>query len=116
MRMGNGSACALSAGQNQWRHFVSPTNSLVKNRSRRWDWVTNNFPDGIFSRPRLARFALRNIAPAFKSQRETNNCLTPSANSLRSLSRRWDLNPRPTLYESVALPLSYFGRIASGEN
>lgn len=26
------------------------------------------------------------------------------------LSRRWDLNPRPTAYEAVALPLSYFGK------
>ncbi len=25
------------------------------------------------------------------------------------LSRRWDSNPRPTVYETVALPLSYFG-------
>ncbi len=25
------------------------------------------------------------------------------------MSQRWELNPRPTLYESVALPLSYFG-------
>jgi len=25
-------------------------------------------------------------------------------------SRRWGLNPRPTDYESVALPLSYSGR------
>src|SRR5439155_3755358 len=24
-------------------------------------------------------------------------------------SRRWDSNPRPTVYETVALPLSYFG-------
>ena len=27
------------------------------------------------------------------------------------LSRRWDLNPRPTVYKTVALPLSYFGKI-----
>lgn len=26
-------------------------------------------------------------------------------------SRRWDLNPRPTVYKTVALPLSYFGKI-----
>ena len=28
-------------------------------------------------------------------------------------SRRWDSNPRPTVYETVALPLSYFGPIAA---
>ena len=27
-------------------------------------------------------------------------------------SRRWGLNPRPPLYESGALPLSYFGLVA----
>src|SRR5436190_23166801 len=29
-------------------------------------------------------------------------------------SRRWDSNPRPTVYETVALPLSYFGPIQAG--
>ncbi len=29
----------------------------------------------------------------------------------RSLSRREELNPRPTVYETVALPLSYAGII-----
>ena len=32
-------------------------------------------------------------------------------NSIRLIwSRRWELNPRPTDYESVALPLSYAGK------
>jgi hypothetical protein len=26
-----------------------------------------------------------------------------------NVSQKWELNPRPTLYESVALPLSYSG-------
>src|ERR1051326_2024351 len=30
------------------------------------------------------------------------------------LSREWDLNPRPTVYETVALPLSYLGKNSSG--
>ncbi len=29
--------------------------------------------------------------------------------SLEKLSRQGDLNPRPTVYETVALPLSYVG-------
>ena len=29
--------------------------------------------------------------------------------ALKVWSRRWDSNPRPTVYETVALPLSYFG-------
>src|SRR5690606_28587082 len=29
-------------------------------------------------------------------------------------SRRWDSNPRPPVYETVALPLSYFGPDAGG--
>jgi hypothetical protein len=29
-------------------------------------------------------------------------------------SRRWDSNPRPTVYETVALPLSYFGPREAG--
>ncbi len=29
-------------------------------------------------------------------------------------SRRWDSNPRPTVYETVALPLSYFGPAGPG--
>jgi hypothetical protein len=37
------------------------------------------------------------------------------------MSREWDLNPRPTRYECVALPLSYLGDLrvefsAFGEN
>src|SRR6266571_4411124 len=31
-------------------------------------------------------------------------------------SRRWDSNPRPTVYETVALPLSYFGSIEAGRS
>ena len=27
------------------------------------------------------------------------------------ISREWDLNPRPTVYKTVALPLSYFGTL-----
>ena len=37
----------------------------------------------------------------------------PGTSALRtphhSWSRWWDLNPRPLLYESIALPLSYIG-------
>jgi hypothetical protein len=29
-------------------------------------------------------------------------------------SRRWDSNPRPSVYETDALPLSYFGTRAEG--
>ena len=36
-------------------------------------------------------------------------CLPPTNQESPSASRRWDLNPRPTRYECVALPLSYFG-------
>ena len=28
---------------------------------------------------------------------------------LDNLSRRWESNPRPTVYETAALPLSHFG-------
>jgi hypothetical protein len=33
---------------------------------------------------------------------------------LKKWSRRWDSNPRPTVYETVALPLSYFGLPVAG--
>src|SRR5262245_25361796 len=33
----------------------------------------------------------------------------------REWSQRWGLNPRPTVYETVALPLSYFGLSARQE-
>jgi hypothetical protein len=44
-----------------------------------------------------------------------------SANALnsrlkeKSISRRWELNPQPPLYESGALPLSYFGENSDGK-
>ena|GEM_PF-3636300 len=31
--------------------------------------------------------------------------------NINKWSRKWDLNPRPTVYKTVALPLSYFGLI-----
>src|SRR3990172_11267591 len=34
--------------------------------------------------------------------------------SVGGWSRRRDSNPRPTVYETVALPLSYFGTVANG--
>src|SRR3989304_216292 len=34
--------------------------------------------------------------------------------SVREWSRRRDSNPRPTVYETGALPLSYFGTVANG--
>jgi hypothetical protein len=37
-----------------------------------------------------------------------------SVMSSRCWSRRWDSNPRPTVYETVALPLSYFGPVREG--
>jgi hypothetical protein len=33
----------------------------------------------------------------------------PYPAGIGSMSRRWELNPQPPLYESGALPLSYFG-------
>lgn len=35
------------------------------------------------------------------------------AKSLNVLSREWDLNPRPAVYETAALPLSYLGLLWS---
>ena len=40
---------------------------------------------------------------------------TLEGNSLREWSRRRDLNPRPTDYKSVALPLSYTGLGGAGD-
>ena len=34
----------------------------------------------------------------------------------REWSRRWDSNPRPSVYETDALPLSYFGACASADS
>ena len=48
--------------------------------------------------------------------REKKSCMAKATRKpiwhktpLRKESRRWDLNPRPTHYECVALPLSYSG-------
>jgi hypothetical protein len=37
----------------------------------------------------------------------------PAGTFVETWSRRWDSNPRPTVYETVALPLSYFGTRAA---
>ena len=34
----------------------------------------------------------------------------------RNWSRRWDSNPRPLLYESIALPLSYIGLLSLNQS
>ena len=43
---------------------------------------------------------------------QSRSDLRGSAVFQRRWSRRWDLNPRPTRYECVALPLSYSGLLA----
>ena len=36
--------------------------------------------------------------------------MTHAGKALLTWSREWELNPRPTVYETVALPLSYLGQ------
>ncbi len=35
----------------------------------------------------------------------------PASTSIIFMSREWDLNPRPAVYETAALPLSYLGSL-----
>lgn len=72
--------------------------------------VTNNFPDGKFSRPRLAVFAFRS-AQTKTSLRlpQTKNCQQWQF-SLRLWTRE-DLNLRPLLCKSTALPTELRARM-----
>lgn len=45
---------------------------------------------------------------------ELRSPLGGSDSRSESWSRRWDSNPRPSVYETDALPLSYFGAREAG--
>jgi hypothetical protein len=79
-------------------------------QSRKWDLATALARFRSLDCGPASRFASplssANIAPAFKSHFEPSSWL-------ESLSRKWDLNPQPTVYDTVALPLSYFGQVGT---